>query len=89
MFHALYAFDFGIINFAFFFISCAYLQNVASVDIKTHFASFRPISNFSRVLLEAHLIVVGDYRVTDFRIIGQLGNKVIKSNIDIISVNYK
>ncbi len=33
--------------------------------------------------------MVGDYRVTDFRIIGKLEIKAIKSNVDIISVNYK
>ncbi len=31
----------------------------------------------------------GDYRVTDFGIIGKLGNTVTKSNVDIIYVNYK
>ncbi len=31
----------------------------------------------------------GDYRVTDYRIIGRLGNKVIRFNADIIYENYK
>ncbi len=33
--------------------------------------------------------MVIDYRVSDFRIIGKFGNKVIKSNVDIIYVNYE
>ncbi len=90
VFHALCAFEFGTIHSVFkVFVSCPYLQDVAFDDIESHFSSLRPIWYLSQVLLEAYPIVVGDYRDTDFRIIGKLGNKVIKSNVAIIYVNYK
>ncbi len=59
---------------------------MAFVNVEKHFPPIRPCRDFAQIFLEALSVAVGDYRVSDFRIICEFCYKIVKAKIDVVYI---